>query len=219
VVGRPADDARRRIEEAGFRPILETVADYRPAGTVVEQAPGGGSRAPTGSAVRLSVSDGTGEEPRIPDLAGLTVDEARAAIERLDLGLSLRVEEVPVDDIGQIGAVVAQEPSAGSPAQEGGTVTVEVGRQRGPEDEPSPTPTPTPSATPTLAPPGEQPTADPTVGPPLPGPGPDPTEAPTEAPTAEPTAEPGPSPSPEPASTGPPDGSPPGEHGGGEGDG
>lgn len=227
VVGRQADDAQRRIAEAGFRPILETVADYRPAGTVVEQAPGGGSRAPTGSAVRLSVSDGSGEEPRIPDLVGLTVDEARAAVERLDLGLSLGVEEVPVDDIGQIGAVVAQDPAAGSPAQEGGTVTVEVGRQRGPEDEPSPTPTPT--ATPTLEPPGERPTGDPTVGPPLPGPSPDPTESPT----AEPTEEPGPSPSPEPTSPeptspeptspGPPDDGPPGRDGdgdgGGEGDG
>ena len=165
VVGMEQAAAEAALEEAKFRPVVEAVAHHHPAGPVVEQSPGGGASAPTGSAVRISVSDGTGEAPRVPDLSGLTVAEATAVLE--GLGLSVSVEEVPVDDIGQIGAVVGQEPAAGSEFEPGATVTLKVGRQRGPEDDPTDEPTEPPSPSPTGSPePTSPPTAPPTEPPP-----------------------------------------------------
>ncbi len=165
VVGMEQAAAEAAIGEAGFKPVVEVVAHHHPAGQVVEQNPSGGASAPTGSAVRISVSDGTGEAPRIPSVTGLTVAEATALLE--GLGLKVAVQEVPVDDIGQIGAVVGQQPEAGGEVEPGATVTLLVGRQRGPEDEPTETPTaeptptdsPEPTAPPTGPPTGEPPPA------------------------------------------------------------
>jgi membrane peptidoglycan carboxypeptidase len=174
VVGMPQEAAEQAIEEASFRPVVEIVAHHRPAGEVVEQSPGGGATAPTGSAVRLSVSDGTGEPPRMPDLAGLTEAEAIERLRALDLGLTVDVREVPVDDLGAIGAVVGQRPAPGAELEADATVVLEVGRQRGPEDGPPPTAEPT-----------DEPTERPS-----PSPSPSPTAQPSPAPTQEPQPQP-----------------------------
>lgn len=186
VVGQPVEEAEDVMIDADFRPVTEEVADFRPPGTVLRHDPAGGARASTGSAVRLSISDGTGEQPRIPDLAGLPLDDARTSLASLGLDLTLEAVEVPVDDIGLLGAVVGQAPAAGTPAEQGATVTVDVGRQRGPEDQVDPSPDASDPATdpPSPAPPGPAPPGpDPSPGPPEPSPGPPaPTPSPSEAP-------------------------------------
>lgn len=147
--------------DAGFASEVETVTDHRPAGTVVTQTPEGGTDTELGSAVLLGVSDGEGTAPLIPDVAGLSLDEARLRL--TEAGLDATVIEVPVTDDTEIGRVVGQRPAAGTSAEGLDAVTVEVGRERRAGDpEPQPTASPSPSPSPaTDDPPGPQPGADP----------------------------------------------------------
>jgi membrane peptidoglycan carboxypeptidase len=179
VVGLLEPAAVDVLAEAGFSSASTTVADYRPAGTVVSQSPAGGSEAPQGTLVVLSVSDGTGEAPETPDVLGLGVDEARQVV--LNAGLDVVVEEVPVDDPSQIGTVVGA-----SFDPETGQVVLQVGRARTEDD---PTPSPSPSATPSASPtPGDDDDGgDDDGGEPTPGP----TSEPPPEPSAPPSDQPG----------------------------
>ena len=191
VVGRTLDDAEAVLADAEFTSTSQTVADWRPAGTVVAQNPPGGSEAPTGTQVLLSVSDGAGERPVVPSVVGLSEAEALAALQ--EAGLAGVVSLVPVDDEAQYGFVVGQSPGPGelAPDQPGvtpdsadvGQVVIEIGRPRGPDDPPAseepseePSAEPTPSVSPTASP---SPTPSPAPEPPAP---PDETPAPSETP-------------------------------------
>jgi penicillin-binding protein 1A len=93
---------------------VEDVEDYRPAGTFVGQTP---RPAPPAARriIRLEISDGTGLPPVIPDLIGLTLDEASAIL--FDIGYrNLFSREQPVEDEDQIGRIVATGPGAGTPS-------------------------------------------------------------------------------------------------------
>lgn len=174
VVGMTEGQAEATLAEAEFSSESVTVSDYRPAGTVVNQSPPGGSEAPKGTLVVLDVSDGTGEPPEVPDVVGLGVDEARQVI--LNAGLDVVVVEVPVDDPDQYGIV-----QSATIDPETGQVTIEVGRERTADDPPgseAPTEGPTEGGTPQ---PVESPGATPT-----------PTPVTTATPTLTPTATPDP---------------------------
>ncbi|WP_370326373.1 transglycosylase domain-containing protein [Euzebya sp.] len=161
VVGMTEEQATATLAEAEYSAESVSVPDYRPAGTVVAQSPAGGSEAPKGTLVVLDVSDGTGEPPEVPDVIGLSAEEAQQIIQ--NDGLDVTVVEVPVDDPDSYGVVISA-----SFDPETGTVTLEVGRERTPDD---PTPTASPS-------PSDEPDDDGT---------PDPAESPTPgAPTAPP---------------------------------
>lgn len=153
------------LEEAGFHPRHESVVDYRPAGTVIAQTPAGGATAPRGSAVELSVSDGTGLPPVMPDLTGKNQREATEIITGLNLDLWLGVRRVPVDDEGLIDLVVGQTPSAGTDLARGERVWVELGREPTPAERPTPTEEPSPSPSPSPTQPTEEPTTPPTPTP------------------------------------------------------
>jgi penicillin-binding protein 1A len=105
-------EAERLAEEAGFRLVVREVEDWRPAGTFVDQSPSAGSEAAIGSRVTLDVSDGTGPLPRLPDVVGMTLDEAAELLFGLDYRVFQR--EVEVDDPDLVGRVVAMSPGAGS---------------------------------------------------------------------------------------------------------
>jgi hypothetical protein len=127
VIGLAIEEAETKLVKANFTPIREQVRSFEPAGTVVSQAPGGGTRLRLGSAVRLGVSDGKGEAVVIPRLTGLTQAEAERRLERL--GLVAAVERVPVDDKHLDGIVVDQAPigDGSKMVNLGATVTIDVG--------------------------------------------------------------------------------------------
>lgn len=195
VTGLLEDEATEILEGADFRVLSEQAADHRPAGTVVGQSPGGGERAPRGSAIVLRVSDGEGAVPTLPLFVGMTQAEAEAALEELGLRADVTLE--PVEDRDERGTVIGQEPEAGTAIDELRTVQLIVG---GDLVEPSVSPAPQPAASPATggdAEPTSSPRPEPTrtsggeddsepPPPPSPAPGPDPG--------AEPTAEPEPPP-------------------------
>lgn len=131
VVGEQEDDAVEILEDADFAASTETVEDWRPEGEVVDQSPEGGTTLEEGSLVSLEVSDGTGTEPGLPDLLGLTEDEALDALQGFadDVGVDLSVStsEVPAASDDEVGAVTRQSPSAGTVVEDGDAVTLDIG--------------------------------------------------------------------------------------------
>jgi penicillin-binding protein 1A len=128
-------EAEAMAEEAGFRLAVREVSDYRSAGTFVGQDPDAGTEAPLGSRITLEVSDGTGEPPRVPDVRGLTLEEAAAALSEAGYGVLAREREV--DRERDVGRVVAQNPRPGTRLLPGEDVTLDVGIPA-PEPEPEP---------------------------------------------------------------------------------
>lgn len=92
---------------------------------VYDQAPRAGAQAPPGSAVRIIVHSAYDAQRAVPDLAGLTVDEATARLQ--SLGLVARPEGGdPAPAPEQQFRVYRQRPGAGSALAPGGTVSFTV---------------------------------------------------------------------------------------------
>ncbi|HEX2028119.1 MAG TPA: transglycosylase domain-containing protein [Nitriliruptorales bacterium] len=128
VVGMHQRAAVATLEGKGFKSRAAVVTDWRPAGQVVQQSPGGGSEAWVGSVVTLGVSDGTGERPlpEVPDVVGLQRNQAIRTL--TDAGYGVLAVDQGVADPARHGIVVAQRPPAGSPLERGSPVVITVGR-------------------------------------------------------------------------------------------
>ena len=150
VVGLGRAEAQRRLIRAGFdvevraRESLEAEA-----GKVLGQSLPGGENAEGGATVSLDVGDGPHAVPA-PDLAGLTLAEARSVLEEAGLKLG-EVSEAPSGDVPE-GAVVKQDPADGEELEPGARVNVTL--STGPEEPPAPQldPEPVPQTAPEPAP-------------------------------------------------------------------
>ncbi|MBR3879192.1 MAG: PASTA domain-containing protein, partial [Clostridia bacterium] len=100
-----------------------------PKGRIISQTPYGGARrkVKTGSRyeVKIYVSLGDRTE-RIPDLSGVSVNSAAAALR----ALRVNVRSVAIYDGGEDGKVIYTSPPHDSEVKAGDTVTVFVSRQR-----------------------------------------------------------------------------------------
>jgi membrane peptidoglycan carboxypeptidase len=130
VVGMMEAEAVDVLAEESFTAIPVTVRSHAKAGTVVAQSPQGGATVTLGSAVTISISDGKGQPPpvmnEVPNVLGLSEDKARDALD--DAGFNVNVKEECTEDDKKDGRVLAQDPSGGSNAEEGSTVTIWVGK-------------------------------------------------------------------------------------------
>jgi beta-lactam-binding protein with PASTA domain len=131
VVGSTASDARQRLSQAGLEGRIVQVPSAEPEGTVVAQSPTAGSEVARGSTVRLNVSDGSGggqeaAEREVPNVEGLTEQDAIADLE--DAGFTVRIRREEVTDPAEDGIVLRQDPDAGSTAREGDEVAIVVGQ-------------------------------------------------------------------------------------------
>jgi penicillin-binding protein 1A len=136
VVGLTAGEAIEVLQRAGFRIRRGSApGSQAPPGTVVVQSPPGGATAPAGTIVFLEVA-GDGEQAPVPDLRGLSIDEARAQARAA--GFDVRNEQasapVPEADEGDgepqeapaSGTVWDQSPAAPGPAPRGSAITLRV---------------------------------------------------------------------------------------------
>lgn len=128
LIGLELDEARELLRDEGLRPgdVTRVPDDEIEEGRVVGQSIAEGVGVDAGTRVHLEVSSG----PRIlvPSVVGLSEDDAVAEIE--DAGLVAEVNRGPSDR--PEGEVEAQEPPAGTEAEEGDTVTILV--SEGPEE-------------------------------------------------------------------------------------
>ncbi|GAB3441574.1 Stk1 family PASTA domain-containing Ser/Thr kinase [Phycicoccus ginsengisoli] len=122
VVNLPVETAEARIRAAGLVPERMDVASPKDVGTVVDQNPGDGEKAPKGSQVQLSVSKGP-DTVQVPDLKGYAADEARTTLANLDLKVASQTKSV--DDSGvDKGKVVETSPGAGTTVAAGSEVVL-----------------------------------------------------------------------------------------------
>ena len=128
--GMTLDEAEAEVERLELVP-LDPTTEYSedvPAGTVisnsVEGVPIGGDVLP-GAEVALVVSDGP-QPRRVPQLRGLTEDEATQLLD--DLGLTLAVAQQVFDDEIPAGEIATQRPDVDTSIDRGGTITANVSK-------------------------------------------------------------------------------------------
>jgi serine/threonine-protein kinase len=143
VVGQPSADAQAALKQAGFAYTIVLVPSDQPRGTVVSQAPAGGTTAQQGSKVRLNVASGaggttTGTGTRTTATTGTTsTTPATVAVPRV-VGLNQTVAQrrlqaarltsriVYVASTQPAGRVVAQAPAPGTKVKSGSRVRLNV---------------------------------------------------------------------------------------------
>ena len=122
VVGVAQTPALRRLRNAGLRGVVSYRTSNQPRGRVIEQRPRAGGQLSRNAPVQIVVSAGAtmGEPLDVPDVSGVSEDEARQTLE--DAGF--RVEVIRVGD----GATVEdQQPEFGVTAFRGAVITLFVG--------------------------------------------------------------------------------------------
>ncbi len=129
VSGKTADTAVLELTRAGFTNV-ETQEEFSLdvlAGFVIETNPATGQTVPRDATIFVIVSKGP-EPVDVPDLAGMSVEQARRALG--DLGLLVVVSpdtvEVPISS-GLIGKITEQAPTTGTTVEVGSEVTVKLG--------------------------------------------------------------------------------------------
>jgi serine/threonine-protein kinase len=130
--------ARQKIGDAGLTAgsnIEENSPDV-PAGEVMETRPGAGTEVARDSNVDLVLSSGQVE---VPDVTGMSEDEACSTLEGDDYQLSCSVEEEETAD-HEAGQVFEQNASAGTDVEQGATVTITVATEPPSDDPTFPTP-------------------------------------------------------------------------------
>jgi serine/threonine-protein kinase len=123
VLGLNRSQAEAVLRRAGFSTDFIWVDADNDVGQVVATRPAAGTLVDASATVRLVVSAGP-PTPNVPDLTGRSLDEARAALQRLGLRLG-EVEESP-DSLAAPGTVLDQAPEPGSLVDRGAVVSVVV---------------------------------------------------------------------------------------------
>ncbi|MGQ9532416.1 MAG: protein kinase domain-containing protein [Desulfotomaculales bacterium] len=132
VRGKTEADARLALENAHMEALVEEISSNVPRGLVVDQNPAGGTPRPAGTRVHLLVSKGPEPALRtVPDLTGLSLDQARNRLAQAGLLLDEAVVRQPSDRYLQ-GQVMAQDPPPQTGVPEGSAVRVTVSSGPGP---------------------------------------------------------------------------------------
>lgn len=132
VVDMTEEEARKAIEEAGLivGEVTERSSEDIEAGKVISQNPTSGTMVAKDTKVNLVISTGSGNV-EVPDLRGMTPEEAEKALS--DLKLVYVAGSSQADAEIESGRVAGQSPAAGSKVAEGARVTVNLstGPERG----------------------------------------------------------------------------------------
>lgn len=128
VAGQPVQVAQQELNAAGFQTQVDPVPSTpEQRDRVIETDPPAGTEVDEGSTVALQVGTGP-NQVEVPNLIGLTPDEASRALEEVGLRLSAGgPQEQVVEDDNQLGKVVSSDPPVGQQVPDGTTVTITVG--------------------------------------------------------------------------------------------
>ncbi|MFE4694098.1 Stk1 family PASTA domain-containing Ser/Thr kinase [Streptomyces sp. NPDC056749] len=126
VEGLALADARRELKKWGLAPGMVTreFSEEIDRGKVIRTDPRTGTERHTDSAVALVVSKGSPVD--VPDVSGLSVDDATAALD--EVGLKAEVLPERVNSAHAQGEIARQTPGSGAEAAEGDTVELTVSK-------------------------------------------------------------------------------------------
>ena len=126
VVGKQVSVAKNILEDKHLRVSTSEVTNTDvPAGQVISQSPGSGEKVKEQRTIHLVVSKGVGDIT-VPDLSGMTVEQARQRLK--DLGLVVgKITQGSVDGKPD-NTIVAQSPSGDSKVSKGTTVDLVVNK-------------------------------------------------------------------------------------------
>jgi beta-lactam-binding protein with PASTA domain len=129
VTGQQQDVAQKQLNAAGLKAGVVYVASDEPQGSVVSQAPEGGTTQKRGTRIQLNVSLGPtpGTLKGVPDVRNLEPAAARAKLTAA--GFRVQTLSRGVSDSSQVGKVVDEQPAGGRNAPAGSVVTIYVGRR------------------------------------------------------------------------------------------
>lgn len=125
VRDKPAEEARRLLEEAGLQvdPVLrEEASSDIERGHIIDQSPSAGAQVSKGTRVNLTVSSGP-ETRTVPDVTGQNLESARATLE----SANFVVQVTEIDSTEPQGRVL-EVPQAGERLPAGSTVEIVVSR-------------------------------------------------------------------------------------------
>ena len=124
VVGKPVEVAETTLKKLDLKVSVDEIAsDDVPAGQVISQTPAAGTNVKARRIIHLTVSKG-GSAMLIPDLKGLTLEQAK---ERLDkMGLTLGAVENGNDHDKPSDVIISQSPESGAKATKGTRVNIVI---------------------------------------------------------------------------------------------
>ena len=127
LAGMSQTQAASAVAELGLKVdvIQEVFSEDIPKGKVITSDPAGGGRVEIAGTVHLIISKGK-DRIEVPDLAGLTVEEAAAALKKSDLNVG-RVSE-KYSDTFETGLLIDGIPASGSPVRKDSTVDLIVSK-------------------------------------------------------------------------------------------
>lgn len=127
VVGSSTAEAVSNLEQKGF--VVNRTESYDSdvaKGNIISQTPEGGTKAPSGSAVTIRISQGAEDNKiRVPNLIGVTEMDAMAALTEAGLTVG-SVSEVENEDASLTGKVCYQSYSVGSYVDKGTAIDLQV---------------------------------------------------------------------------------------------
>ncbi len=127
IVGKSTAEAVANLEGKGFTVNKTESYDAQVAkGNVISQTPEGGTKAPSGSAVTIRISQGPEDNKiRVPNLVGVSEMDAMATLTEAGLKVG-SVSEVNNDDASLTGLVCYQSYSVGSYVDSGTAIDLKV---------------------------------------------------------------------------------------------
>ena len=123
VRNKNSTDAAAAIAALGLKPDVHQVYSTKDPGTVVAQSPTPGLKVVKGSKVRINVSKGPAQVT-VPPVVGIPYAQASSVLQ----AKGFNVDRVDQDSNEPPDRVLAQDPSANTPAPKGSTVTLTVSR-------------------------------------------------------------------------------------------
>ncbi|HEX6500967.1 MAG TPA: Stk1 family PASTA domain-containing Ser/Thr kinase [Micromonosporaceae bacterium] len=144
LVNLTQEQAQTQLANAHLQGKFQAVDSDKQKGTVVKSDPPEGTSVQENATVTVFVSKGN--EVSVPDLTGLTPDQAAGKLRNAGFTNDPKVIPRLTNDPNDDGKVTGQDPSAGTVKKTDFTVTIFVGKYQ----EPSPTPSnPSPTTSPT----------------------------------------------------------------------
>jgi beta-lactam-binding protein with PASTA domain/predicted Ser/Thr protein kinase len=126
VLNQSESSARAELEAAGFKvQSVSAPSDSTASGLVSAQSPDPGTEAPKGSTVTITVSSGP-SSTTVPNVVGEQKETAQDDLK--NAGFKVKVQTVTVSDPTQDNVVQDQDPTGGTTATKGSTVTIYVGK-------------------------------------------------------------------------------------------